>query len=74
MLFTWDASEIPALAAVVAGHGIERLSLVTLPLLTNHFAPATIDVPGAACRFVRGREFGLDTFGLTLSRYSCVAP
>jgi hypothetical protein len=69
-LFSWGPAE-PDLAALGVRAGFERFTVVTYAALTHHPAPDTITVPGAACEFVRGRQYGLEIRGLVLSRYSC---
>jgi hypothetical protein len=70
-LFSWSASDFPALAALGVRAGLPRFTLVTYAVQTQYLAPDSIAVPGAPCRFVRGREFGLEIGGLVLSRYRC---
>jgi hypothetical protein len=74
MLFSWSATDVPAMAAMAVDHGFRRFGLVTSLPLTGYDAPLTLDVPGAPCRFVRGTPIGLDELGLALSRYSCEGP
>jgi hypothetical protein len=75
MLFSWNLSDAPQMAAPGVHAGLERFSLVTYALLTHHTAPDSIAVPGAQCLYVRGEhQFGLEVRGLVLSRYSCAVP
>ena len=75
MLFSWDLGNAAQMAAPGVRAGVERFSLVTYALLTNHTAPDTLEVPGAKCLYVRGEhQLGLGVPGLVLSRYSCASP
>jgi hypothetical protein len=75
MLFSWNPSDIPQLAALGVRAGLPRFTLVTYAVLTRHTAPDAIEVPGAPCLFVRGEhQYGLEIRGLVLSRYSCASP
>jgi len=62
------------MAAMAIARGLPRFSLVTSLPLTGYDAPAVLDVPGAPCRYARGLQVGLDSYGLTLSRYGCEGP
>jgi hypothetical protein len=74
-LFSWNPTDVPALAALAVGAGFHRFTLVTYAAQTHHTAPDAIDVPGAPCRFVRGqRQFVLEIRGVFLSRYGCESP
>jgi len=74
-LFSWTATDVPALAALAVGAGFDRFALVTYAAQTHQTAPDAIDVPGAPCRFVRGqRQFVLEIPGVFLSRYGCESP
>ena len=74
-LFAWPPdADIAGLAALAVKRGLPRFSVVSSLPLTGYVPPAALDVPDAPCRFVRGRQMGLDTMGLTLSRYQCEAP
>jgi hypothetical protein len=74
MLFSWNLSDAPQMAALAVHAGIERFSVVTYALLTARTAPDSIEVPGAKCLYVRGEhQFTLRVPGVVLSRYSCAS-
>jgi hypothetical protein len=70
-LFSWSAADVPDMVMMAVRAGHLRFALVTSVPATGYEPPPALDIPGAPCRFVRGQQFGLDTLGLTLSRYSC---
>jgi hypothetical protein len=74
MLFSWRSADVPEMAAMATSRGLPRFSIVTSTPLTGYEAPATLDVPGAPCRFVRGQRVALDELGLWMNRYGCEGP
>jgi hypothetical protein len=70
MLFSWSSADVPAMAAMAVTRGFRHFSVVTSFSLTGYEAPATLDVPGATCRFRRGAPIELYP-GLVLSPYAC---
>jgi len=71
MLFSWDASDVPAMAAMAVRRGVQHFSVVTSAALTGYDAPPALDVPGAPCHFARVQRTSFDELGLLMSRYGC---
>ena len=71
-LFSWSPSDVPEMAAMAVSRGLPTFNLVTSPLINGYDAPLSIAVPGSPCRFTRGQQIALDSYGLTLSRYGCL--
>jgi len=72
MLFSWSATEVPAMAASAAALGVRGFRVITSPQLTGYTAPPAFDLPGAPCRYTRGQPIAYGE--LLINEYVCEAP